>query len=53
MQANEVILGPGDFLYLPDRWFHFIISLELNVQCNTRSGRDDTYKADVMKCGFR
>ena len=53
LQANEVILSPGDFLYLPTHWFHYIISLELNYQCNTRSGRENTYQPDVKKCGFR
>jgi len=52
LKANEVILSPGDFLYIPDRWFHYIISLELNYQCNTRSGRDNTYKPDLVQCGF-
>ena len=53
LQANEVILSPGDFLYLPTHWFHYIISLGLNYQCNTRSGRDEMYTKDVKKCGFK
>ena len=32
LQANEVIMSPGDFLYLPTHWFHYIISLGLNYQ---------------------
>jgi hypothetical protein len=80
--ANEVIMSPGDFLYLPTHWvshtltmmhflcrmhatvrflnnllhapqFHYIISLGLNYQCNTRSGRSDEYVKDVKKCGFK
>mmetsp|Transcript_54081 Transcript_54081/g.123240 ORF Transcript_54081/g.123240 Transcript_54081/m.123240 type:complete len:492 (+) Transcript_54081:150-1625(+) len=53
LQANEVIMSPGDFLYLPTHWFHYIISLGLNYQCNTRSGRTETYTPDVKTCGFR
>ncbi|OEU19903.1 hypothetical protein FRACYDRAFT_235968 [Fragilariopsis cylindrus CCMP1102] len=40
--STEVILEAGDVLYLPSYWFHFIISLDVNMQCNTRSGH----------CGF-
>jgi len=53
MQANEVIMSPGDFLYLPTHWFHYIVSLGLNYQCNTRSGRSDEYTPVVKKCGFK
>ena len=51
LQANEVILSPGDFLYLPTHWFHYIISLGLNYQCNTRSGRNEKYTPIMQKCG--
>jgi hypothetical protein len=27
VQANEVVLQPGDFLYLPMYWIHYIVSL--------------------------
>jgi len=50
--ANEVILKPGDVLYVPTDWFHYIVSLNLNVQCNTRSGATRDYEADLKKCGF-
>ena len=39
--STEVVLEAGDVLYLPSYWFHFIISLDVNMQCNTRSGRND------------
>lgn len=52
-QVNEVILQPGDALYLPTSWFHFIVSLNLNYQCNARSGVSiENYDA-IKKCGFR
>ena len=50
--ANEVILQPGDVLYLPTHWFHFIVSLELNFQCNARSGVGDEYSDVINACGF-
>lgn len=51
--ANEVIMTAGDFLYLPTHWFHYIISLGLNYQCNTRSGRSNEYLKHMKKCGFK
>jgi hypothetical protein len=35
-QANEVILQGGEVLYVPSYWFHFIVSLNVNFQCNCR-----------------
>jgi hypothetical protein len=51
-QANEVVMQPGQVLYLPTDWFHFIVSLELTFQCNSRSGVGDEYKELMQKCGF-
>lgn len=50
--ANEVIMQPGDVLYLPTNWFHYIVSLELNFQCNTRSGINYEYEDVINECGF-
>lgn len=50
--GNEVILEAGDALYLPNNWFHHIISLELNFQCNTRSGWGQEYMDEIRDCGF-
>jgi len=49
---NEVVLHAGDVLYLPTCWFHFIVNLSLNYQCNARSGT--TYEAThfIEDCGF-
>jgi len=52
-QANEVVLQAGDVLYLPTHWFHFIISLNLNWQCNARSGITNDYQHHIKACGFR
>jgi len=48
--GNEVVLQAGDVLFLPTNWFHYIISLNTNFQCNTRSGSTDFYS--LKKCGF-
>ena len=46
-KSNEAVMRPGDVLYLPTNWFHYIVSLNINVQCNTRSGRTSHYDAFV------
>jgi hypothetical protein len=51
-KANEVVLQAGDVLYLPTYWFHFIVSLELNWQCNARSGKSAHYDQHITECGF-
>jgi hypothetical protein len=51
-KVNEVVMQAGDLLYLPTNWFHYIISLELNFQCNTRSGINDEYMDPIHQCGF-
>mmetsp|Transcript_34945 Transcript_34945/g.52776 ORF Transcript_34945/g.52776 Transcript_34945/m.52776 type:complete len:298 (-) Transcript_34945:967-1860(-) len=50
--ANEVVLQAGDALYLPTFWFHFIVSLELNFQCNQRSGVSSETRGWIKDCGF-
>jgi hypothetical protein len=51
-RGNEVLLQAGDLLYLPTNWFHYIISLNLNFQCNTRSGLTPEYMKPIRECGF-
>lgn len=50
--ANEVVLQPGDALYLPTAWFHFIVSLNINYQCNARSGITKENFHHLAACGF-
>lgn len=50
--SNEVVLQAGDVLYLPTNWFHYIVSLNLNYQCNTRSGTSNEYWEPIHQCGF-
>ncbi len=51
-QVNEVVLQTGDGLYLPTYWFHFIVSLNLNYQCNARSGITEENHQLISSCGF-
>ncbi len=50
--GNEVILQPGDMLFVPTVWVHYIVSLNVNFQCNTRSGIFHGYDNDIKECGF-
>ena len=52
IKGNEVILQPGDFLYVPTYWIHYIVSLNVNFQCNTRSGKSSEYDQFIRACGF-
>jgi ribosomal protein L16 Arg81 hydroxylase len=51
-QSNELITRPGDVLYFPTSWFHYIISLNVNFQCNTRSGKTTENSQVLKECGF-
>jgi len=51
-KALEVVLEAGDALYVPSFWFHLPVSLETNIQCNTRSGSPPEGALDIEKCGF-
>jgi len=50
MPAHEVVQRPGDFLYLPTYYLHYIVSVDTNYQCNTRGGRDDRQLKAVNRC---
>ena len=51
LKVHEVILRPGDALFMPMYWFHFIANLNINIQCNSRSGFSSNNKNDINKCG--
>eukprot|EP00980_Cylindrotheca_fusiformis_P025919 scaffold14886_cov108-Cylindrotheca_fusiformis.AAC.7 len=34
----ETVLKAGEVLFIPSHWFHYIIGLQKNAQCNVRSG---------------
>jgi hypothetical protein len=46
-RAVETVLKAGEVLYLPSYWIHYIVSLELNMQCNCRSGVSPTPQQDT------
>lgn len=50
--VNEVVMQAGDILYLPTAWFHFIVSLNMNYQCNARSGITKENYGTLEDCGF-
>ena len=51
-KAVETILRQGEVLYIPSFWFHYIVSLQYSIQCNSRSGSPDDMKGepDILKC---
>jgi len=51
-RINEVVLQAGDVLYLPTHWMHTIVSLNINYQCNARSGTTTEYEREIVECGF-
>lgn len=51
-EVNEVVLHAGDVLYLPTNWFHYIVNLSLNYQCNARSGTTYETAHYIEDCGF-
>lgn len=36
--ALETVVEAGELLYIPSFWYHYIVSVGFNVQCNARSG---------------
>jgi hypothetical protein len=38
VQSIDTIVHAGEVLYVPSFWFHYIVSLEYSIQCNSRSG---------------
>lgn len=51
--VQEVVLHEGDVLYLPTNWFHFIVNLSLNYQCNARCGTTFETANVINACGFK
>lgn len=50
---SEVVMKAGDVLYLPTAWFHYIVNLSTNIQCNIRSGISYENKTPLKECGFK
>ena len=58
-RGTELILQPGDALFVPTYWFHYIttISDSITYQCNTWSGiggetTKSNYQDHIQPCGF-
>lgn len=51
-RATEVVLRPGEVLYIPSFWFHYIISQDASIQCNCRSGEAEDKRNAIDDCGF-
>ncbi len=52
MVGHEVLLTPGDVLNVPAWWIHFIENLDINTQCNSRSGDSEIGLDGLDACGF-
>ena len=52
VDAIDTIVQEGEVLYVPSFWFHYIISLEMSIQCNTRSGTPPSGvgKSEISEC---
>lgn len=43
-RAIDTIVREGEILYIPSYWLHYVISLQMSIQCNSRSGSPDSEK---------
>jgi Cupin-like domain len=52
VEAIDTIVQTGEILYIPSYWFHYIVSLEYSIQCNSRSGSppQGQGQAEIEKC---
>jgi hypothetical protein len=50
---TEVVMKAGDVMYLPTAWFHHIVNLNTNIQCNIRSGISYENNGVLKECGFK
>ena len=51
--STEFVLQAGQTLYLPSNWFHFIVSLDMNAQCNSWSSNSvHEHLKHIEECGF-
>lgn len=50
--GTQVVVRAGEVLYIPSFWFHYIVSQDGSIQCNTRSGTSLRGKEFIHQCGF-
>ena len=51
-KGNEVVLQAGDVLYLPTFWFHWTVSLDMNIQCSRQSTPTQHHLPPIKACGY-
>ncbi len=51
-QATEYVLAAGEMMYIPPYWFHYIISQDATISCNSRSGTTTINKSHIENCGI-
>jgi hypothetical protein len=51
-KAIDTVVYAGEVLYIPSYWFHYVVSLDYSIQCNSRSGPPPNQegKAVVKTC---
>jgi hypothetical protein len=49
-EATEVVLRMGEILHLPSFWFHYIVSQDASIQCNSRSGTNTKGEEVIDAC---
>ena len=52
VKSIETVVRRGEVLYIPSFWFHYIVSLDYSIQCNSRSGFPELLngKKEIEKC---
>ena len=52
VDAIETIVKQGEILYIPSYWFHYVVSLQYSIQCNSRSGTPPNGEGvkEIIKC---
>ena len=50
--ALELVMQAGDVLLLPTNWFHYIVQLETNFQCNAMQSKSESSDEIMHSCGF-
>ena len=51
-EATEAVVARGDVLYIPSFWFHYIVSQDASIQCNTRSGNSLVGEDEIENCAL-
>jgi hypothetical protein len=52
VRAHEVILMPGELIYVPPFWIHYLITLGTTIQCYAHCGKSEVNHEFIRACGF-